>query len=290
MIQFGTSGRIVGAKITNYLLEKTRIVHQSEGERNFHIFYQLLRGGDKELLGHLNVSKYAKQFRYLTESHCDEIQGRSDAADFLETRRCLADIGIEAHVERVIFELLGAVLHLGNVHFVEEDEATVVDPGCKDHVTSAARLLRVKPADLEQTFCSQSISTKDEKFVKRSTLTEAEEKRDTLAKCVYSCVFNWLVRCLNKTIAVDQPWGFMGVLDIYGFESFDYNGFEQLLINFANETLQHQFNRHIFEIEQVRKLITWNLVACFWFLTCAFTSYVRTHRMTMRVRASTGAT
>ena len=242
-IQFGNTGRIVGAEITNYLLEKTRIVRQQEQERNFHIFYQLIRGGDKELLRHLKLDHASGTggFRYLTHGHCTDIAGKSDADDFQETKRCMASIGIDAGLQRTMFELIAAVLHLGNVGFEDTEEGgSVVEAATEEHLALAARFLRLDPDEMRRTFCSKQINTRrDETVVKPNDAGEAADKRDTLAKTVYSCVFNWLVRRLNTTIAVTEKcWGFIGVLDIYGFEAFEHNSFEQLLINFANETVR----------------------------------------------------
>ena len=267
-IQFGSSGRIVGAEITNYLLEKTRIVRQAEGERNFHVFYQLIRGGDKALLKdlHLDRAEGTGAFRYLTHGHCTEIAGKSDVDDFKVTMDCMAAIGLDARLQRTMLELVAAVLHLGNVGFVDAGEGgSAVDPGTQNDLALAAKFLRLGVDEMCRTFCSKQITTrKDETLVKPNDAEEASDKRDTLAKTVYSCVFNWLVRRLNLTIAADKCWGFMGVLDIYGFEAFEHNSFEQLLINFANETLQNQFNRHIFEMEQEdydREGIDWSYVS-----------------------------
>ena len=257
----------MGAEITNFLLEKTRIVRQAEGERNFHIFYQLLSGGGDQLLADLELHQSAGEFRYLTHtSHCTEIPGRSDAAGFAETQACLRSIGIDEALQRVMFELLAAVLHLGNVSFTDlEDGSATVRQETARHLELAARFLRLDAEEMRRTFCSKQIAAhKEETVVSPNDSAEASDKRDTLAKTIYSCTFNWLVRCLNKTIAAQGSWGFMGVLDIYGFEAFEHNTFEQLLINFANETLQNQFNRHIFEMEQEdyeREGVDWSYVS-----------------------------
>ncbi|EWM24203.1 myosin 29 [Nannochloropsis gaditana] len=267
-IQFGATGRIVGAEITNYLLEKTRIVRQAEGERNFHIFYQIIRGGDKDLLADLCLDEKdgTGAFRYLTHGHCTDIAGKSDADDFKVTMECMTAIGLDARLQRTMLELVAAVLHLGNVSFQDAGEGgSVPEPSTQRHLELAARFLNLDAGEMQKTFCSKQITTrKDETVVKPNDAAEAADKRDTLAKTVYSCVFNWLVRRLNMTIAADKCWGFMGVLDIYGFEAFEHNSFEQLLINFANETLQNQFNRHIFEMEQEdyeREGIDWSYVS-----------------------------
>jgi len=212
-IQFGATGRIVGAEITNYLLEKTRIVRQAEGERNFHVFYQLIRGGDKQLLADLCLDRKegTRAFRYLTHGHCTDIAGKSDAEDFNVTMECMAAIGLDAKLQRTMLELVAAVLHLGNVDFLDAGEGgSVVDPKTQEHLKLAARFLRLDSGEMCKTFCSKQITTrKDETLVKPNDAEEAADKRDTLAKTVYSCVFNWLVRRLNLTIAAEKCWGFM---------------------------------------------------------------------------------
>eukprot|EP00624_Nannochloropsis_granulata_P002154 evm.model.NODE_20731_length_2891_cov_12.565203.1 len=212
-IQFGTTGRIVGAEITNYLLEKTRIVRQAEGERNFHVFYQLIRGGDKQLLADLCLDRKegTRAFRYLTHGHCTDIAGKSDEGDFKITMECMAAIGLDAKLQRTMLELVAAVLHLGNLDFLDAGEGgSVLDPKSQDHLELAARFLRLDAGEMSRTFCSKQITTrKDETLVKPNDAEEAADKRDTLAKTVYSCVFNWLVRKLNVTIAAEKCWGFM---------------------------------------------------------------------------------
>ena len=214
-IQFGATGRIVGAEITNYLLEKTRIVRQAEGERNFHVFYQLIRGGDKQLLADLCLDRKegTRAFRYLTHGHCTDIAWKSDESDFKVTMECMAAIGLDAKLQRTMLELVAAVLHLGNVDFLDAGEGgSVVDPKTQVHLELAARFLRLDAGEMCKTFCSKQITTrKDETLVKPNDAEEAADKRDTLAKTVYSCVFNWLVRRLNVTIAAEKCWGFMYV-------------------------------------------------------------------------------
>lgn len=251
MIEFHENGKICGARVTNYLLEKTRIVTQAEGERNYHIFYQLLKGADKVLLEDLSLLGYENKFNYL-RAGSSEGKEKSDAKDFKQTRACLDQIGVIDSEQKRIFELLSAVLHLGNVVFTERDDKACQEDGSSFHFEVACKFLGVNPEELEEALLFRKMVARQAVTQIAEKLLPLKEKKEALAKTLYSGLFTWLVNRLNTTIAahVDHRWGFIGLLDIYGFEVFDENSFEQLLINYANETLQREFNRHIFEVEQ----------------------------------------
>jgi myosin heavy subunit len=260
-IQFGSSGRIVGARIENYLLEKTRIVQQSAGERNYHVFYQLLEAVGRTdegegLLGGLGLHGNAA-YSYLCGGSGMHIPGRSDGSDYDTTIACLQALEIPRETQRGIFEILAAILHLGNVTFdagesgSEGGRNTKVSPGSEETLTLVSKLLGVPRAGLEAALCTKQLVVGGNTVVQHQTAEQASDKKDALAKGTYSQLFLWLVQVINDSISNnDSSWGFIGVLDIYGFEQFETNSFEQLLINYANEALQRHFNRHVFEVEQ----------------------------------------
>ncbi|KAF0892731.1 hypothetical protein E2562_017698 [Oryza meyeriana var. granulata] len=250
-IQFDKSGRISGAAVRTYLLERSRVVQISESERNYHCFYQLCASGqdaDKYKLAH------PRNFNYLNQSHTYELEGVSDAEQYLKTRRAMDIVGISFSHQEAIFRTVAAILHLGNIEFSpgkEFDSSAVKDEKSKFHLQMAADLLMVDGKLLLTTLCYRTIKTPEGNIVKAVDSSAAAISRDALAKTVYAQLFDWLVDNINKSIGQDmESRAQIGVLDIYGFECFKYNSFEQLCINFANEKLQQHFNKHVFKMEQ----------------------------------------
>lgn len=258
------SGAITGASISNYLLEKTRITHQIEGERNYHIFYQLLSGANDAMLREFGLEQGLTHFCYLGNKG---IKSTSDAKSFAVTVACLTSIGLTEEEQRSVFGTAAAVLHLGNIQFEESDsEAAKVSEASMPSLIKACELLGLDVEKMSEAVLTKVIVVNGNSIHKPQNVAMAEDKRDALAKMTYSCLFLWLVQCVNeklnetassasssmhdnKTTTTDRK-GFIGVLDIYGFECFETNGFEQLLINYCNEKLQRHFNRHLFEAEQ----------------------------------------
>jgi myosin heavy subunit len=261
-INFSTeTGAIVGARISNYLLEKTRITQQIEGERNYHIFYQLFAGAGAELLGRLGLETGTENFKYLGNRISPKT--KNDLKHFQETVDCLTQIGLSQEEQESVFAIAAAVLHLGNVTFIEsgsEDHFAVIKEESKCYLEKACSLLGLDVNDVSDAILTKLLTIGGKTIKKPSSVAMAEDKRDALAKMTYSGVFLWLVDAINKTLDnTSSKWnnqdhhdrrGFIGVLDIYGFETFETNGYEQLLINYCNEKLQRHFNRHLFEVEQ----------------------------------------
>jgi myosin heavy subunit len=260
-INFSTdTGIIVGAQISNYLLEKTRITTQIEGERNYHIFYQLFSGSGPEQLLELGLDEGTSAFRYLGNRSFPK--NEKDSADFSETLSCLSMVGLASEEQSVVVRMVAAVLHLGNISFMEtesEDHSAVVSEGSRRSLRKACELLGLDDGVVSEAILTKLLNVNGKIIKKSSTVAMAEDKRDALAKMTYSCLFVWLVKSINRKLRQhecikgymgDNKTGFIGVLDIYGFECFDVNGYEQLLINYCNEKLQRHFNRHLFEVEQ----------------------------------------
>ncbi|GMH49336.1 hypothetical protein TrVE_jg1382, partial [Triparma verrucosa] len=280
-IQFSTHRKIVGATISNYLLEKTRICKQEEGERNYHIFYQLITGASEELTKKLNLSPGVAGFNYLTSP---KGQSKRDAKAYEDTQSCLERIGVSSDSQEIVFGLVAGVLHLGNIEFESEGEDDVkVKESSVKSLEIACDLIGLDREAVTMAVTKRKIVMNDATVYKPQSVTQAIDKRDALAKLVYESLFLWLVKQLNRTISASAPssssnapspvnsvnsaddvYGFIGVLDIYGFEHFDTNGFEQLLINYANESLQRHFNRHLFEVEQeeyAREGVDWTYIS-----------------------------
>uniref|UniRef100_A0ACD5YU73 Uncharacterized protein n=1 Tax=Avena sativa TaxID=4498 RepID=A0ACD5YU73_AVESA len=250
-IQFDKTGRISGAAIRTYLLERSRVVQITDPERNFHCFYQLCASGkDAELykLGH------ASTFHYLNQSKTYELEGTNNEDEYWKTKRAMDIVGISRSDQDAIFRILAAILHLGNIEFSpgkEIDSSKIKDSTSNFHLQMTATLLMCDPDILVSSLCSRSIHTTEGIIIKALDCAAAAANRDTLAKTVYARLFDWLVENINKSIGQDvNSKAQIGVLDIYGFESFKQNSFEQFCINFANEKLQQHFNEHVFKMEQ----------------------------------------
>lgn len=273
------NGAITGASISNYLLEKTRITQQVEGERNYHIFYQLLACADDDLLEKLGLDGGSEVFHYLGRRESDN--SAQDTANFAETRECLTRIGLSTDEQEQLFAVTAGVLHLGNIKFEEEGEGGKA--GHSEHakiteesmpsLQKACELLGLEVDKVSDAILTKNLTVGGKTIKKAQTVANAAEKRDALAKLAYSSAFVWLVSCVNETLdrtsqqeheeaknkkkgalskfkTDDEDSVFIGVLDIYGFECFEENGYEQLLINYCNEKLQRQFNQNVFTVEQ----------------------------------------
>ncbi len=257
---FDRSRKICGATIQAFLLEKARTIHQEPGARNYHIFYQLLRGADDALLAELGLAATGRDpraYRYLAAGDSAEnIPGCDDRADFSVTTAALATFGIGlAPVATVV----AAVLHLGNVAFevaasADGLEASRVADASAPALARVAALLGVDAAELAASLTSRRMSARGEVLTKALSVSAAGDARDALAKALYERFFFHLVERVNDSIRPDPAKhvagsATIGLLDIFGFENFASNGFEQFLINYANEMVQALFNRQIFAVE-----------------------------------------
>ncbi|CAI5744227.1 unnamed protein product [Peronospora destructor] len=265
-IQFGAKNEIIGAQIVSYLLEKVRLLHQNPEERSFHIFYELLEGADMELLDILGLKKGGK-YELLNSYGPDFARKRAVtqkyAQLYVETVRAFDDTGVEEQERLEIFKILAGLLHLGNVNFTAvngEEDATDVTAESRFHLEKSAQLLGVSVDELKTLLSCREIMAGAEVMVLKLNPEQAKEICRSLAKAVYGRLFTWLVRRLSDEINYfdsatsisdeDEELATIGILDIFGFESLNCNGFEQLCINYANERLQAQFNEFVFVREQ----------------------------------------
>uniref|UniRef100_A0AAR2J6X1 Methyl-CpG binding domain protein 3b n=1 Tax=Pygocentrus nattereri TaxID=42514 RepID=A0AAR2J6X1_PYGNA len=249
-IGFGSKGDIIGANMRTYLLEKSRVVFQAPEERNYHIFYQLCASRDLPEMRGLKLNS-AEDFQYTNQGMDINIPGVDDAMELEHTRNALTILGVQPDQQMELFRILAAVLHLGN----GDDRSLVV----------FSILMGVEGSQMAHWLCHQRLVVGGEMLVKPMSGQQANEARDALAKHIYGQLFAWIVQRLNSALRAqrEQPKTFIGVLDIYGFETFDRNSFEQFCINYANEKLQQQFNRHVFQLEQeeyVREELPWNRI------------------------------
>ncbi|XP_058085299.1 myosin-12-like isoform X2 [Magnolia sinica] len=264
-IQFDKHGKISGAAVRTYLLERSRVCQVSDPERNYHCFYMLCAAPPED------VKKYKladpRTFHYLNQTNCYEVANVNDAREYIETRNAMDIVGINQEEQDAIFRVVAAILHLGNIDFIkgkEVDSSKLKDDKSVYHLQTAAELLMCNEKALEDSLCQRVIVTPDGNITKPLDPASAALNRDALAKTVYSRLFDWIVDKINSSIGQDpNATSLIGVLDIYGFESFKINSFEQLCINLTNEKLQQHFNQHVFKMEQeeyTREEINWSYV------------------------------
>ncbi|XP_006841789.2 myosin-1 [Amborella trichopoda] len=250
-IHFGNTGKICGAKIQTFLLEKSRVVQRAKGERSYHIFYQLCAGAPPSLRERLNL-KLASDYEYLRQSDCLTIDEVDDAQRFRMLTEALNTVQICKEDQDNVFSMLAAVLWLGNVSFKVIDNENHVDFVTNEGINNAATLMGCSAEDLKLVLSTRKIRAGNDNIVQKLTLSQAIDTRDALAKSIYASLFDWLVEQINKSLEVGKrrTGRSISILDIYGFESFHKNSFEQFCINYANERLQQHFNRHLFKLEQ----------------------------------------
>ncbi|XP_048441531.1 myosin-2 isoform X2 [Pyrus x bretschneideri] len=250
-IHFSTAGRICGASIQTFFLDKSRVTQLENGERSYHVFYQLCAGAPSTLKERLNL-KRASEYRYLNQSDCLEIDGVDDARKFHMLMEALDVVRVCKEDQEHVFSLLAAVLWLGNISFQSIDNENHVEVLADEAVTIAAMLMGCNSQELMLSLSTPEIHGSKDSIVKRLTLRQAIDARDALAKFIYVSLFDWLVEQINKSLAVGKcrTGRSISILDIHGFESFQKNSFEQMCINYANERLQQHFNRHLFKLEQ----------------------------------------
>uniref|UniRef100_H2ZQ86 Myosin motor domain-containing protein n=1 Tax=Ciona savignyi TaxID=51511 RepID=H2ZQ86_CIOSA len=264
-IGFSKQYQIIGAHMRTYLLEKSRVVSQAVEERNYHIFYQLCACYDMPQFQPLKLMP-ASNFEYTRNGNCIEIDGVNDKQEFQETVHAFTLLGVSSKHQSLIFRLLSAVLHMGNIDIEETSNGS---SHCfisqeDEHLQTMCSLLGIEAKHMAQWFCHKKITTMAEVLITPLTHDQALGSRDALAKHMYAKLFDWIVTKVNRALVTTaKEHSFIGVLDIYGFETFEVNSFEQFCINYANEKLQQQFCQHVFKLEQeeyVREEIEWKFI------------------------------
>uniref|UniRef100_A0AAX7TP46 Osteoclast-stimulating factor 1 n=1 Tax=Astatotilapia calliptera TaxID=8154 RepID=A0AAX7TP46_ASTCA len=266
-IQFSRGGEPDGGKISNFLLEKSRVVSQNENERNFHIYYQLIEGASaqqREALGIMTPDYYY----YLNQSGTYKVDGTNDSKDFQETMEAMQVIGIPGDIQTQVLQIVAGILHLGNISFIEAGNYGQVES--TDLLAFPAYLLGIDPNRLQDKLTSRKMDSKwggkSESINVTLNQEQANYTRDALAKALYARLFDYLVESINKAIQKPYEEFSIGVLDIYGFEIFQRNGFEQFCINFVNEKLQQIFIELTLKAEQeeyVQEGIKWTPIEYF---------------------------
>ncbi|XP_060583584.1 unconventional myosin-Ia-like isoform X6 [Ruditapes philippinarum] len=264
-IEFDFKGDPIGGVITNYLLEKSRVASQIPGERNFHIFYQLLAGADPTFLETLKLSPKPESYGFLNKSGCITVDTIDDAREFNLVKTGMEVIGFYRAEINEVFQLVASVLKLGNVEFSHRSNSDGTD-GCDiastQELEDVAKILGCMEQNLKSALTQRTVEVKREKVKTDFSVAGAVYARDALCKAIYSRLFSWLVQRINDSIKVktEQTKKVMGVLDIYGFEVFETNRYEQFIINYCNEKLQQIFIELTLKEEQeeyIREGIEW---------------------------------
>ncbi|BBN69517.1 myosin 2 [Prunus dulcis] len=227
------------------------VARLEDGERSYHIFYQLCAGAPSMLKEKLKL-KRASEYKYLNQSNCLAIDGVDDAEKFRMLMEALDIVRVSKKDQEHVFSMLAAVLWLGNISFQATENENHVEVLADEALTNAAMLMGCSSQDLILALSIHEIHGANASIDKRLTLQQAIDARDAWAKFIYASLFDWLVEQINKSLAVGKcrSGRSISILDIYGFESFQKNSFEQMCINYANERLQQHFNRHLFKLEQ----------------------------------------
>uniref|UniRef100_A0A665UUJ2 Myosin IXAb n=1 Tax=Echeneis naucrates TaxID=173247 RepID=A0A665UUJ2_ECHNA len=283
-VNYQESGTVRGAYVEKYLLEKSRLVYQEHNERNYHVFYYLLAGASEEERKTFHLLK-PEEYHYLNQmtkkSHklhwdnyyeseldCFTVEGEDLKHDFERLQLAMEMVGFLPATRKQIFSLLSAILHLGNIRYKKktyrDDSIDICNP---EVLPIVSELLEVKEEMLLEALTTRKTVTVGERLIVPYKLAEAGTVRDSMAKSLYSALFDWIVfrtnhaLLNNKDLEDSSKILSIGVLDIFGFEDYESNSFEQFCINFANERLQHYFNQHIFKLEQEEyraEGITWH--------------------------------
>ncbi|XP_055219657.2 unconventional myosin-IXa isoform X10 [Gorilla gorilla gorilla] len=273
-VNYQETGTVLGAYVEKYLLEKSRLVYQEHNERNYHVFYYLLAGASEDERSAFHL-KQPEEYHYLnqitkkplrqswddycydSEPDCFTVEGEDLRHDFERLQLAMEMVGFLPKTRRQIFSLLSAILHLGNICYKKktyrDDSIDICNP---EVLPIVSELLEVKEEMLFEALVTRKTVTVGEKLILPYKLAEAVTVRNSMAKSLYSALFDWIVFRINhallnsKDLEHNTKTLSIGVLDIFGFEDYENNSFEQFCINFANERLQHYFNQHIFKLEQ----------------------------------------
>ncbi|XP_059696278.1 unconventional myosin-VIIa [Haemorhous mexicanus] len=256
-IHFNKRGAIEGAKIEQYLLEKSRVCRQAQDERNYHVFYCMLRGMTVEQKKKLGLGK-ATDYNYLAMGNCTTCDGRDDSKEYANIRSAMKVLMFTDTENWEISKLLAAILHMGNLQYEARtyDNLDACEVVQSASLITAATLLEVEPQDVMNCLTSRTIITRGETVSTPLSMEQALDVRDAFVKGIYGRLFVWIVEKINAAIyrppsqELKSIRRSIGLLDIFGFENFTVNSFEQLCINFANENLQQFFVRHVFKLEQ----------------------------------------
>uniref|UniRef100_A0A3Q2EJL6 non-specific serine/threonine protein kinase n=1 Tax=Cyprinodon variegatus TaxID=28743 RepID=A0A3Q2EJL6_CYPVA len=263
-MKFTPTGAVIGAKISEYLLEKSRVIKQAAGEKNFHIFYYIYAG-----LYHQSKLKTYRlpdgtPPRYIDSQQCkvmqDILSRKLYKEQFDAIQECFRNIGFTEEEVNSVYRILSGILNTGNIEFTaitSHNHTDKSDVPNSEALENAASLLSIGSEELQEALTSQCVVTRGETIIRTNTVDKAADVRDAMSKALYGRLFSWIVNRINSLLQPDmnicaaESCMNVGILDIFGFENFKKNSFEQLCINIANEQIQFYFNQHIFALEQM---------------------------------------
>ncbi|XP_061169935.1 myosin-IIIb-like isoform X3 [Saccostrea echinata] len=257
---FTRNGMVIGAKITEYLLEKSRVISQAAKEQNFHVFYYIYDGLSSSERAEYNLKENTR-YKYIDEysSQPPDVSSISvNRVKFKAIQHCFDIIGFKPEEVKAVYSVICAILHTGNIEFEEKENTDHKGDSCvitnMELVNTISRLLGIPAVDLVESLTTTGMVARGELIVRDNSVPEAIDARDAMAKALYGRLFSWIVNRINSllkpsTMGKEDNNLIIGLLDIFGFENFPKNSFEQLLINIANEQIQYYFNQHIFAWE-----------------------------------------
>uniref|UniRef100_A0A8B9DS76 Myosin motor domain-containing protein n=1 Tax=Anser cygnoides TaxID=8845 RepID=A0A8B9DS76_ANSCY len=249
-IHFGATGKLASADIETYLLEKSRVTFQLKAERSYHIFYQIMSNKKPELIEMLLITTNPYDYQYVSQGEIT-VASINDQEELMATDSAIDILGFTPDEKTAIYKLTGAVMHYGNLKFKQKQREEQAEPDGTEVADKAAYLMGLNSADLLKALCYPRVKVGNEYVTKGQTVQQVYNSVGALAKAVFEKMFLWMVVRINQQLDTKQPRQyFIGVLDIAGFEIFDFNSLEQLCINFTNEKLQQFFNHHMFVLEQ----------------------------------------
>ncbi|XP_063318219.1 unconventional myosin-X [Pelmatolapia mariae] len=246
-LHFSQKGNIQGGKIVDYLLEKNRVVRQNPGERNYHIFYAILAGTNNQHREAFGLT-HPESYHYLRQSSCQDDKTINDKGTFQDVLNAMRTMQFTEENINEILRLLAGILHTGNIEFVTAGGAQI---SSKSALSWTSELLGLNSDQVAEVLTHRSMILRGEEISTPLTVEQAVDSRDSMAMALYSQCFNWIIRKLNTRIKGKEDFKSVSILDIFGFENFEVNRFEQFNINYANEKLQEYFNKHIFSLEQL---------------------------------------
>ncbi|CAF91435.1 unnamed protein product, partial [Tetraodon nigroviridis] len=249
-IHFDTRGKLASADIETYLLEKSRVTFQLKAERDYHIFYQILSNKKPEILEMLLITNNPYDYAFISQGET-QVASIDDADELMATDNAFDVLGFTQEEKNSVYKLTGAIMHYGNMKFKQRPREEQAEADGTEDADKSAYLMGLNSADLIKGLCHPRVKVGNEWVTKGQNVAQVYYAVGALSKAVYEKMFLWMVMRINQSLETRQPRQyFIGVLDIAGFEIFDFNTFEQLCINFTNEKLQQFFNHHMFVLEQ----------------------------------------
>merc|ERR1711892_1269327 len=262
-IHFGLTGKLASGDIDTYLLEKSRVVFQLKAERCFHIFYQICSGGRPDINELTMISTNPYDYKY---SSLGEIKVKSidDVEELTATDDSFDVLGFIKDEKDAVYRITAGIMHSGNMVFKQKPREEQAEADSIELIDKAGFMLGISGSEYAKALCSPRVKVGSEYVVKGQTVDQVSYALGAICKAMFEKLFNWLVVIVNRALSTNLPRSFfIGILDIAGFEIFEFNTFEQLCINFTNEKLQQFFNHHMFVLEQEeykREGIEWEMI------------------------------